>query len=373
VVYPRTSPTRAGSTLLHSLGARRRLLFRNRGWLLFAIGGALLIASWLFVPSVYKPYVRVHAPKVAFTLDCVPQSVALKVLTPYAATRDDASIAVLERGAHDPKQTFPIEVIKSSREGGPLQVTIEPPKAQWDAIEALTATLRNARITVIVNFERIPNIDLESIQSFSRRDGGAECNGEYRGKDLLRILPGQSAELMRTKLIQEELSNIVYGFNTWVSNFLLAGMTVALVWFGYVLSTGAVAAYVSSSNSIRKALAKRVESAPARLRRAGEAAFLKAEFILTNRRLAFAKTMGPALGFLLTVSSLSAALHPSVQATQDTFRFVSGIQIAVIATFVGLAIRIVAQWAQRVHVDLAERLLALLADEQDASVDRHDG
>jgi biopolymer transport protein ExbB/TolQ len=175
-------------------------------------------------------------------------------------------------------------------------------------------------------------------------------------------------------LIQEELSNIVYGFNTSVSNLLLAGMTVALVWFGYVLSIGAVAAYVSSSKSIRKALAKRVASAPARLRQGGEEAFLRAEFKLTNRRLAFAKTMGPALGFLLTVSSLSAALHPSVQATQDTFRFVSGIQIAVIATFIGLAIRIVAHWAQRVYVDLAERLLLLLADEQgDAAGERGSG
>ena len=49
------------------------------------------------------------------------------------------------------------------------------------------------------------------------------------------------------------------------------------------------------------------------------------------------------MGFMLTVSSLVESLRPATQSSQNAYAFISGIQIAVVATFLGLAIRILCE------------------------------
>jgi hypothetical protein len=57
------------------------------------------------------------------------------------------------------------------------------------------------------------------------------------------------------------------------------------------------------------------------------------------------------------VSSLAAALHPAVQASQDAYTFLAAVQVAVISTFVGLLVRIIAHGC----IVEAERLLEALS------------
>jgi len=68
-----------------------------------------------------------------------------------------------------------------------------------------------------------------------------------------------------------------------------------------------------------------------------------------DRWFRFLQILGPAFGFILTISSLIVALHPSLQVTPDIKKFFQAIQIAMVSTFVGLLIRIIAIFLQRIN------------------------
>jgi biopolymer transport protein ExbB/TolQ len=77
-------------------------------------------------------------------------------------------------------------------------------------------------------------------------------------------------------------------------------------------------------------------------------------WVLTQIR--FLQALGPALGFILTVSSLVQALHPaSLLGSKGLDGFLSGIHVAMISTFLGLLIRIIALEAARVNDELLIR------------------
>jgi len=63
--------------------------------------------------------------------------------------------------------------------------------------------------------------------------------------------------------------------------------------------------------------------------------------------------LGPALGFLLTVSSLIEALNP-LRSGNDLEGFLAGIHVALISTFLGLLLRLVALEGARVNDKLGE-------------------
>ena len=71
--------------------------------------------------------------------------------------------------------------------------------------------------------------------------------------------------------------------------------------------------------------------------------------------LRFLQVMGPAFGFILTVASLITALHPSIQQKQNISTFFGAIQVAMVSTFLGLLIRMLAVFLQRVNDKLFNR------------------
>jgi len=73
------------------------------------------------------------------------------------------------------------------------------------------------------------------------------------------------------------------------------------------------------------------------------------DFTSRNSWFRFLQVSGPAIGFALTISSLIAGLHPSIQKTHDISIFFESIQIAMISTLIGLIIRLIALIAQRVN------------------------
>lgn len=347
-----------------SLAARYRALTRNRAWLPFAVGGTLLVACWLLVPSLYKPYVRVPSNKLDFALDCLPESVQIEVPSAFAVARQ-AQVSVLAPGSETPSRTVPFRTVKVTSDGGSQILALSLLPEQLTALGQLSAALKGPpSFLYTLLFDRTPYVDVRRVELGATAPGARKClESDLGGRELAQAVRHPSARLMRFKLMQDELSDLVLAFNNSLANVLLAAMVVALLWLAYLWVAAAKRLYVSKDVPLRREFMGFFENAPAELRGRGPSAVVELQFHAQNRRFVFAKTMGPALGFLLTVSSLSAALHPSVQGTQDTFRFVSGIQIAIIATFVGLAIRIVAQFAQRLHRDLAERVLLLIEQE----------
>jgi hypothetical protein len=321
----------------------------------------------VLIPSLYAPYVRIPTSKVELAFSCVPASLEVELVTRYAQLRQ-VDLAVQPRNAINRTVAYTLALPQSTTVAGTMHLSVAPEPVQLTAVsQAMQKPGDGANVIYTLLFDRIPAIDLQSVRVTSQQGQDPVCMTlTYQGAALVAVA-AHGATLMRYKLLQEELSNLVLGFNNSIANLLLGGMVVAFLWFTYLALSASVQLYLGSDQSVLKRLDGRFGKAPHPVRIKGKRAFVSTEFTIINRRLTFAKAVGPAFGFLLTVSSLSAALHPSVQAAQDTFRFVSGIQIAVIATFVGLAIRIAAQVAQRSYRSLAERLLSLAADNTHAA------
>lgn len=78
----------------------------------------------------------------------------------------------------------------------------------------------------------------------------------------------------------------------------------------------------------------------------------------------FLQILGPTVGFLLTTSSLVAALNPSLQESRDIKSFFDSIQVAMISTFVGLLIRLIALFLQKISNKIFNRIDNLLFEYQ---------
>jgi biopolymer transport protein ExbB/TolQ len=77
------------------------------------------------------------------------------------------------------------------------------------------------------------------------------------------------------------------------------------------------------------------------------------------------QALGPAVGFILTVSSLVGALHPALRSSNNLDGFLTGIHVAMISTFIGLLLRIIALWGERFNNELYERALLRLPAESE--------
>jgi hypothetical protein len=168
---------------------------------------------------------------------------------------------------------------------------------------------------------------------------------------------------MRFRMIQDSISDAVLALNSSVGNFILMGMLIGFVWTLSLLGPAFWTRYVCTEAG----LVARANKQAALLAEAGIGIqeVVRGAERQVQERLAMAKVLGPACGFLLTVSSLSAALHPAVQGRQDAFQFVSAIQVAVLSTLIGLAIRIAAQVASAWSRGGAHRTLLALEQRDD--------
>jgi biopolymer transport protein ExbB/TolQ len=84
-----------------------------------------------------------------------------------------------------------------------------------------------------------------------------------------------------------------------------------------------------------------------------------------DRTFLFMQALGPAVGFILTVSSLVGALHPALRSSNNLDGFLTGIHVAMISTFIGLLLRIIALWGERFNNELYERALLRLPAESE--------
>jgi len=89
-----------------------------------------------------------------------------------------------------------------------------------------------------------------------------------------------------------------------------------------------------------------------------------------DRYYRFSQLLGPAIGFMLTISSLIAGLHPSLRQAQDITHFFETLQVAMVSTLLGLAVRIIAVFLQKVNhemfIRMDEAFIALKSAQQDS-------
>lgn len=308
------------------------------------------------MPNIYDPHVRIPSNTLRFSIGCVSEFVDVELRNAYAVARN---IRAESNSVKDGEARLPIAVEMSqiSKKGEPLKIRLT---TNVETAKKIFLSNSNSEIIYTIVFDRIPNLDVHSI-SLTQSNDSRKCEKmEIFGSDLIKVIDGDQVVLMHYKLIQEGVSDFIYKFNNAAANVVLCIMIGSFFWIFWLLSIGFIKLYARKDSQLKIDFKKRFDAAPNLLKKDGYEGFLRWEYTLLFRRLSFARAAGPTVGFLLTVSSLSAALHPSAQANQDTFFVVNGIHIGLVATFIGLAIRIAAQFAQRFHRELAEKYLSVI-------------
>ena len=163
------------------------------------------------------------------------------------------------------------------------------------------------------------NVDLKSFYSTQLR-----CHGE----------------LIKTKFIRKALAGWIIYFNDTVSNWILTILLGGLIALTAKLASMEITAYFLTDKFLKNKLIKflKIEDFTNETQRV--AAFNKyaAYWDSGNVTFRFLQALGPAMGFILTVSSLIAALDPSLLTANDINGFLRGIHVAMISTFLGLNI-----------------------------------
>ena len=333
---------------------------RQRGTLIFltfVLVSAAALARWLALPWFLHPYVRVPSTAFSVTVRCVPSQLRVYSKTSYVSLLN-AQLILSEISSHTVVGSYNLPVAPGPRAAEAEFVLL--PSA--DEIEKASSQFNeNTAAIVAFQFSRVPSLDLARVEltyAGQKTQGGCEPE-ELKGRELKNRIIGTSPRTMRFLLIQDELSDFLLAANEFGGNLLLCALVISFFW---VLTLG-VGGFVSTYLPDRALMRLVTKSDPAALSQSERSDLVEAvrrAYSKLYHRLAFARVVGPATGFLLTVTSLVAGLHPSVVAAQDTFHFISSLQLALVATFMGLAVRIAAEFAIRFHRETANRRLDII-------------
>ena len=161
------------------------------------------------------------------------------------------------------------------------------------------------------------------------------------------------------KRIRNDISKILLIFNDSVSNYILTFFMILCFILSLNLIYNAVLFYaLPSKYYVKYSLLSIIGS---KLKLEGmdiEDTRIKycIKFQNNDTWYRFLQILGPSIGFLLTTSSLIAALHPSLHATQNVTIFFESIQVAMVSTFIGLLIRLFGLLLQRLNSKMLIRL-----------------
>lgn len=163
----------------------------------------------------------------------------------------------------------------------------------------------------------------------------------------------------RTIIMREELSNILFELNESAANLALTFLSLVLI--GLIWQMGRFALRLCSPlGKFKSKLDVLLRPIP----RDQHVESRKEAYLVEIRRFNFWKVIGPVIGFILTVTSLSAALHPSLQTKQDAYMFISAVQVAVISTAIGLVVRLCAHLCLTLRQSLLRREVEYIAAEE---------
>jgi len=328
----------------------------------FLGGGVAAIGAWLFVPAAWNPYMRIAGSQFTIVpIACAPQAVTVETTTPYAVV----NLARLELQAVGESRllaAYPLDrAAHRTEEGVSFSFTVPQPSIGQIADAVKRFEKQSKTFGAHVEFARVPSLDLTKVNITYPEASKPTCmDEELEGDALAKRLRAANVRPMRYFLIQDKLSDFVFRGNELVGNVLVSGLVLMFLWVLLSLGDAFRSIYLVSDAGLRKQMHTELRGASL----SGESQALEVlqqQYSAKYQKLAFARVFAPAMGFLLTVSSLIAGLHPSTTASQDMFRFVSSLQLALVATFMGLLVRLVAELAVRYHRELAQRKADLLA------------
>ncbi|MBD3230248.1 MAG: hypothetical protein GF329_18865 [Candidatus Lokiarchaeota archaeon] len=145
----------------------------------------------------------------------------------------------------------------------------------------------------------------------------------------------KNTRIKNVKLIREDIAGVLLGTNETIGNYILTFLTVLILPITYLLLRKLfLFAFASRFRiSILKFIKKNeLDADDARIEYGGN-------FIIEEKLFVFLSIVGPALGFILTISSLIAGLHPSLLTPDKIGHFFEAIQLAMVSTLIGLIIR----------------------------------
>jgi hypothetical protein len=174
-------------------------------------------------------------------------------------------------------------------------------------------------------------------------------------------------QYVRVNYIRTRLANLLYKMNDPVSNWVLTFMFAWCVLATIQVGRLAIAAHLYQDKAFDNYLSRswRIRDLTDEAQRPNNENRCDAQWYSLHRSFHFLQALGPAIGFILTVSSLVAALHQASLSSNDLDGFLKGIHVAMISTFVGLLLRIIALWGERFNNDLYDRAILRLPAESE--------
>ena len=182
---------------------------------------------------------------------------------------------------------------------------------------------------------------------------GEQINLRLFSKNQLTV----KGEFIRFRYIRKDLAEFLFRMNDPISNWILTFMFFGCVLLSVKLVDMEIRAYFWSNSRFEKNLERFLSNKDLHSKKQCQEAFDKnnAHWAEWDSRFRFLQAVGPAMGFILTVSSLIEALHPTLLNTNDLDTFIKGIHVAMISTFLGLLVRIIAIEASRINDKLFAR------------------
>jgi hypothetical protein len=168
-------------------------------------------------------------------------------------------------------------------------------------------------------------------------------------------------DFIRVRYIRKDLAKLILNANDPFSNVVLTCLALAIVLLVGKLVQMELTAYCYAGNRFDQYVAAcvNINKLDDEERKDTRDKYNRHWHEWTER-FRFWQVLGPAIGFILTVSSLIQALHPAMKQGNDLGGFLKGLHVAMISTFLGLLLRIVSLEAERVNDRLLFRVNALL-------------
>jgi hypothetical protein len=203
----------------------------------------------------------------------------------------------------------------------------------------------------IVNFRDNDGCDVKAVSI----DGMPVPLSTFYSQNLIN-----KATFQKYRYIRNAWSSLLTSLNDFVSNIILTALTCGILILLYRLIKLEFWLICPARYFRRSLIHKKKPAKKERLTRSAIFDAYSIEWYRRNNNFKFFQTLGPAVGFILTVSSLITALHPTVGQEKDLKDFITGIHVAMVSTFLGLLLRLLAMEAARVNDRLLEKAAFLL-------------
>lgn len=333
------------------MAMNRRLL----RWRIFAPLLVILATATPFVaPYVLDPYVRVPGQFIDIAISCTPSTITL-VLADSAPPPVRHSLRVADPNAtSDSIRSVPTTLDSAGN------VTLLIPAELQDQVT--TQISQGHTVSVRLEYSKVASISIRNIlfTDSERRGQSPRCPNSVAGEELRTAILAPDPTLMRYAPAQERLSSAVLVIHEKLAGPVVLGMLAYLVWHLSGLARLIFWRRFYSDSSLLKQVEANFSESPSLVQKEGREHFVVYQYTKGERQLALARVVGPTLGFILTVASLIAGLHPAVSSERDPYELISALQIALVATLLGLLIRLAAEYSIAASRELAEKKLLLI-------------